>query len=167
MIKKILLGRCGAAQGVKGEIRIKSFTQDPLSIAAYGPLMDEDGASLEIEHARALKDDLVVARLKGVTDRTSAETLTGKNLFVAREKLPPPDEDEFYISDLIGLAARAPDGAAIGVVKNVLNYGAGDILEIKPETGEVFLLAFTKENAPTLDFTKGEIVIVVAPDEET
>jgi 16S rRNA processing protein RimM len=158
---RVLVGRFGAAQGVRGEIRIKSYTADPSSVGAYGPLSDESGArTFVIERMRPLKDDMLVAKVKGVDTRDAAQALTGEALFVAREKLPPPDEDEFYIADLIGLAAVTPDGEKIGVVKNVVNYGAGDILEIAPLAGDAFFAPFTKEIAPSIDFANGRIVIV-------
>lgn len=154
----VLVGRFGAAQGVRGEIRIKSFTADPRDIANYGALTDETGARHEIVGVRPLRDDLVVARLKGVNDRNGAEALTGRALHAARAQMPPPGEDEFYIADLIGMSAVAPDGAALGTVKNVVNYGAGDILEISG-AGETFFAPFTKTVVPTLDFGNGRIVV--------
>ena len=157
----VLVGRFGAPQGVRGEIRIKSYTADPLSIGDYGPLSDEAGArKFEIERLRPLKDDMVVAKVKGLADRDAAGALTGVSLFVTREKLPVPDEDEFYIADLIGLAAVSPEGKTIGIVKNVLNFGAGDILEIAPASGDTLMLPFTKEVAPSIDFVGGRIVVV-------
>ncbi|MBX3525613.1 MAG: ribosome maturation factor RimM [Rhodoblastus sp.] len=157
----VLVGRFGAPQGVRGEIRIKSYTADPLAIGDYGPLSDETGAKkFEIERLRPLKEDMVVAKVKGLADRDAAGALTGVSLFVAREKLPPPDEDEFYIADLVGLSAVSPDGETIGTVKNVLNFGAGDILEIAPASGETLMLPFTKEIAPSIDFSGGKIVVV-------
>lgn len=157
----VLVGRFGAAQGVRGEIRIKSYTADPLSIGGYGALSDETGARIfAIERLRPLKDDMLVAKVKGVDDRDAAQALTGLSLHVARKKLPAPDEDEFYIADLIGLAAVSANGEAIGRVKNVVNFGAGDILEIAPPVGDSFLAPFTKEVAPKIDFSGGHIVIV-------
>ena len=157
----VLVGRFGAPQGVRGEIRIKSYTADPLAIGDYGPLSDETGArTFEIERLRPLKEDMVVAKVKGLFDRDAAGVLTGASLFVAREKLPPPDEDEFYIADLVGLAAVSPEREQIGVVKNVLNFGAGDILEIAPTAGETLMLPFTKEVAPSIDFAAGRIIVV-------
>ena len=157
----VLIGRFGAPQGVRGEIRIKSYTADPLAIGDYGPLSDETGArKFEIERLRPLKEDMVVARVKGLSDRDAAGALTGVSLFVARDKLPPPDEDEFYVADLVGLSAVSPDGETIGIVKNVLNFGAGDILEIAPASGETLMLPFTKEVAPSIDFVGGRIVVV-------
>ena len=158
---RVLVGRFGAAQGVRGEIRLKSYTADPLAIGGYGPLSDESGAkTFEIERLRPIKDDMLVAKVKGLSDRDGAQALTGLSLYVAREKLPPPGEDEFYIADLIGLIAVTPEGETIGTVKNVANYGAGDILEIAPPAGESFFAPFTKAVAPTLDFAGGRIVII-------
>ena len=157
----VLVGRFGAAQGVRGEIRVKSFTADPLAIGGYAPLSDETGAKIfAIERVRLLKADMLVAKVRGVDDRDAAQALTGVSLHVPREKLPPPDDDEFYVADLIGLVAVSPDGDEIGRVKNVVNYGAGDILEIAPATGDTFLAPFTKEVAPKIDFPGGRIVIV-------
>lgn len=157
----VLVGRFGAPQGVRGEIRIKSYTADPLGVGDYGPLSDETGAKkFEIERLRSLKEDMVVAKVKGLADRDAAGALTGVSLYVAREKLPPPDEDEFYIADLVGLAAVSAEGEEIGVVKNVLNFGAGDILEIAPASGETLMLPFTKEVAPSIDFAAAKIVVV-------
>ena len=157
----VLVGRFGAPQGVRGEIRIKSYTADPLSIGDYGPLSDETGAkNFEIERLRLLKEDMVVAKVKGLSDRDAAGALTGVSLHVSRDKLPPPDEDEFYIADLVGLAAVSPEGETIGVVKNVMNFGAGDILEIAPAAGDTLMLPFTKEVAPSIDFAGGRIVVV-------
>ena len=162
--RRVLVGRFGAPQGVRGEIRIKSYTADPLAIGDYGPLSDETGArGFEIERLRPLKEDMVVAKVKGLSDRDAAGALTGVSLFVARDKLPPPDEDEFYIADL---AAVSPEGEQIGVVKNVLNFGAGDILEIAPAAGETLMLPFTKEVAPSIDFAVGKVVVVQPAETE-
>ncbi len=157
----VLVGRFGAPQGVRGEIRIKSYTADPLGIGDYGPLSDETGArKFEIERLRPLKDDMLVAKIKGLADRDAAGALTGVALHISRDKLPPPDEDEFYIADLVGLSAMSPEGETIGVVKNVLNFGAGDILEIAPPAGDTLMLPFTKDVAPAIDFAGGKIVVV-------
>jgi len=165
--RRVLVGRFGAPQGVRGEIRIKSYTADPLAIGDYGPLSDETGArGFEIERLRPLKEDMVVAKVKGLSDRDAAGALTGVSLFVARDKLPPPDEDEFYIADLVGLAAVSPEGEQIGVVKNVLNFGASDILEIAPAAGETLMLPFTKEVAPSIDFASGKIIVVQPAETE-
>ena len=159
--KTVLVGRFGAPHGVRGEIRIKSFTADPGAIGAYGPLVDETGARHTIVTSLLLRDDLIVARLAGVNDADAARELTGRAVSIARAQLPAPDDDEFYIADLIGMRAVAPDGAALGVVKNVLNFGAGDILEIAPVDAPALLVAFTRRNAPEIRHATREIVVVV------
>src|SRR5262245_24074210 len=128
---RVCIAQIGAAHGVRGEVRLKAFTQDPLSVAGFGPLEAEDGRRIEIETVRPAKD-MLVARLKGVTDRNAAEALTNLRLYVARERLPEVEDDEFYHADLIGLAATTSDGAPFGIVKAVHNFGAGDLLEIEP-----------------------------------
>ena len=162
----IQLGVFGAPQGVRGEIRVKSFTQDPRDIGAYGMLTDEAGGrSFTLKVLRPLKDDMVVARVEGVATRDDAAALTHVGLFVRRAQLPPPVEGEFYHDDLVGLQAQLADGTPFGRVIGVLNYGAGDILEIAPaDGGETNLLPFNATTAPLVDFAAG--VIVVAPPVE-
>ena len=157
----ILLGVFGAARGVRGEVRIKSFTADPKAIGAYGALTDKAGARVfAFESLRALKDEMLVARVKGVSTREAAEALNGVELFARREQLPPPGEDEFYYDDLVGLAAVTREGSRLGRVVALSNFGAGDILEIAPEGGgETLMLPFTKAVAPEIDFAAGRIVI--------
>jgi len=164
MIDRVLVGIFGAAHGVRGEIRLKSYTQDPAAIGDYGPLSTRTGQMFELLSLRSVKDDIFVARIKGVTDRNKAETLTNTELFVPRSQLPPPDEDEFYYSDLIGLRAETLDGLMLGHVRAVENYGAGDILEIAPETGETLLLSFSKAVVPKVDLANKRILIDL-PDE--
>ncbi len=157
----IALGVFGAPQGVRGELRVKSYTQDPKSIGAYGALTDAEGVrSFALRVARVVKDGMFVARVEGVTTREAAAALTGVELFARRDQLPPPDADEFYYDDLIGLVAATRAGAVLGRVVALSNHGAGDILEIAPEGGgETLLLPFTKAVAPQIDFTAGRIVI--------
>lgn len=153
----ILLGVIGAAHGIKGEVRIKAFTGDPLAIAGYGPLTDDKGRRFEIAEARVAKE-VIVARLKGVTSREAAESLNGVQLFVSREKLPAPeDEDEFLQADLIGCAVVGPDGIALGTVTSVGNYGAGDLLDIATPDGRSVLMPFTKAFAPRIDIAARRI----------
>jgi 16S rRNA processing protein RimM len=156
----IALGVFGAPQGIRGEVRIKSYTRDPKAVAAYGPLTDGRGARFVLESVRLLKDEMLVARLEGIANREAAAALTGVELFARREQLPSPDEDEFYYDDLVGLAAVSRDGAPLGRVVSLNNYGAGDILEIRPEGGgESLLLPFTKAVAVEIDFHAGRIMI--------
>ncbi len=162
----LLVGRFGAPQGVRGEVRVQSFTGDPRAIAGYGPLTDSRGAkAFVIERQRVLKDDMLVVKLQGIETREAAGALTGTEIFVRRNRLPAPSADEFYYDDLVGLEAVSADGRTIGRVAGVSSYGAGDILEIAPEGGgEPLLLPFTKAVAPTIDFEGGRIVI--EPPEE-
>ena len=162
----VLLGVLGAPQGVRGEVRIKSFTSDPRSIGAYGALTDAGGKrAFALEAVRPLKDDMVVARVAGVITREAAAALTGVELYARRDQLPPPGPDEFYHDDLIGLTAVTMGGAALGRVVALSNYGAGDILEIAPEGGgETLLLPFSKRIAVKIDFGERRIFIV-PPDE--
>ena len=157
----VLLGVFGAAQGVRGEVRIKSFTDDPKAIGGYGPLTDKTGARrFVIESLRPLRDDMLVARVKDLATRDAAAALTGVEIFARREHLPPPDADEFYWDDLIGLAAASRDGAPLGRVVGLRNFGAGDILEIAPEGGgEPLARPFSKAVAVEIDFAAGRIVI--------
>lgn len=166
MEARILVGRFGAPHGVRGEVRLQSFTQDPADIGTYGALADKAGTQrYEIKSLRPVKDNLFVARVAGIADRTAAETLTNIELFVPRAALPSPDEEEFYLIDLIGMTAVDEAGAAIGTVIAVPNYGAGDILEVAPATGgETLLLPFTKAVVPTVDVA-AQRVTVVFPDE--
>ncbi len=143
---------------------MKSYTQDPLSLADYDGLHDGSGRAIEIVSARLLKDDLLVVRVKDVSDRDAAQALTHTKLFIPREKLPPTEEDEFYTRDLIGLRAETSEGELIGAIVAVPNYGAGDILEIAPPAGETLLYPFTRAVVPTVDI-KGGRVIVIPPAE--
>jgi 16S rRNA processing protein RimM len=162
---RVCIAQIGAAHGVRGEVRLKAFTEDPMSVARYGPLWSEDGRQhFEIETARRAKDVLIV-RLKGVADRDAAGRLTNLRLYVPRERLPKPDEDEFYHADLIGLAAQTADGVAFGLVKAVHNFGAGDVLEIEPAGGgTTLMLPFSGAAVPVVDVAGGRIVVV--PPEE-
>ena len=161
MDRLIALGVFGAPQGVRGEIRVKSYTSDPRSVGAYGPLTDAAGARrFALKIVRPLRDDMLVARVEGVDDRDAAQALTGVELYARRSQLPPPEPDEFYYDDLIGLAAVTLSGEPLGRVVAVFNHGAGDILEI--EGG--LLLPFTRAVAPEIDFAGGRIV-VIPPDE--
>jgi 16S rRNA processing protein RimM len=164
--KKLLMGRIGAAHGIKGEVRITSFTEEPLALLGYGPLTtNKPGLVIEIETARATTN-VLVARIKGVGDRTAAEKLNGVELFVDRDKLPPPtDADDFYHADLIGLDARLSDGSVIGQVTAIPNFGASDLIEVRDaRSGDTFLYPFTKTVVPEIRITEGFLVIEVPLD---
>jgi 16S rRNA processing protein RimM len=169
-MKLILLGAIVSAHGIRGEVLVKTFTAEPEAIADYGPLTDETGAApLTLTIVRVTGKG-VVARLAGVADRTAAEKLKGRALYVARDRLPAPAEDEFYHEDLIGLRAMAPDGASIGEVIAVHNYGAGDLLELRLAGQKATeLVAFTRDTVPAIDFAAGTLTVVmpaVASDED-
>ena len=159
--RRIVVGRIGAAHGIKGEVRVKSFTAAPLDLAAYGPLTAADGRRFTIRAARpaGASPDMLVVRFSGIDDRNAAETLNGIALTVPRERLPEPEADEFYHADLIGLNAVTPDGAPLGTVIGVPNYGAGDLLEIAPSRGPTLLVPFTRAAVPEIDLVTKRVVV--------
>lgn len=158
--KRICLGKITDAHGIRGEIRIRTYTEAPEDIGAYGPLEDEAGERrFSFSKMRLVKGG-VVARLDGIKDRAQAETLKGTLLFVDRTKLPEQDDGVWYHTDLIGLAAIDPNGAALGEVVSVQNYGAGDLLEIRPVDGSATLLVpFTEDVVPNVDIAGGSLSI--------
>jgi len=155
------MGVFGAPQGVRGEVRVKSLTGEPSAIGVYGPLTNKGRSrSFAFESLRPLKDDMLVARLTGVSTREAAEALKGVEIFARRDQLPPPSEDEFYYDDLVGLEAVDAAGGRIGRVVSLMNHGAGDVLEIAPVGGgETLLLPFTKGVVTRIDFDDGRVVI--------
>jgi 16S rRNA processing protein RimM len=157
---RILLGRIAGAQGLRGEVKINSFTADPENIAAYGPLTDGKGRQFTLERVRHLKGGAVVALLAGVKDRAAAEALRGTELYVARDQLPEADEDEWYYEDLVGLKAVSPQGDEIGEVLSVQNFGAGDLLEIRPaDARQSRFVPFTRAAVPIVDVKNARIVV--------
>jgi 16S rRNA processing protein RimM len=154
------VAQIGAPHGVRGEVRLRSFTEDPMALTRYGALEAEDGSrALELETLRPAKNALV-ARFAGVTDRETAAELRNVKLYVPRARLPEPDNDTYYHGDLIGLAALDPHGAVLGTVCAVQNFGAGDLIEIAPAAGgPSVLLPFTKALVPLVDIPGGRIVI--------
>ena len=156
---RLLMGRIGAAHGIKGEVRIQSFAEDPLALAQYGTFAtNRPGLTVTIAAARGTTN-MLVARIEGVNDRSAAEELNGVELYLDRDVLPPADDEEFYHSDLIGLRAQLDDGTTLGKVGAVLNYGAGDILEVRGEGGETFLFPFTRVVVPHVHLKEGYLVI--------
>jgi 16S rRNA processing protein RimM len=158
--ERLLLGEIGAAQGLKGEVRIRSYTQDPAAIARYGALEDGYGRRIEIESVR-VTPKVLIARIKGVATREEAEALVHTKLYIERARLPEREEDEWYHIDLIGLAAIGKDGEPIGTVVGVHNFGAGDLIEIKPVSGgATALLPFTRDTVPEVDVKGGRLTLV-------
>jgi 16S rRNA processing protein RimM len=159
MAAHICIARIGAPHGVRGAVKLWTFTEDPLAVKRYGTLSTKDGArQFEVTHARTAKDHLV-ATLKGVATREDAERLNGIELYIAREKLPATDTDEYYHADLIGLAAVNAANEPIGRVTAIHNFGAGDIIEIAPPHGTTMLLPFTNAVVPSVDLAGGRVVI--------
>lgn len=157
----IEVGRVAGAFGVRGEIRITAFTEEPTALLRYRRLKRADGSvALTLTGGRAAKGGLI-ARAAEIETRDQAEAARGLALFVARDELPAPkDEDEFYLADLIGLQARDPAGAVIGRIRAVENFGAGDLLEIAPPDGPTWWLPFTREAAPEVRIADGFVVVV-------
>ena len=167
MANRICVARIGAAHGVRGEVKLWSFTEDPAAVAQYGPLETQDGTRcFEIEALRAAKDHFV-ARIAGVNDRDAAEKLRNIELYIPRARLPKIEEtDTFYHADLVGLDAVTPDGARVGTVHALHNFGAGDIIEIAPaEGGDPLMLPFNETTVPKIDVAARQIVVV--PPAET
>lgn len=166
---RILLGRIADAHGIRGEVVVHSYAEVAADVAAYGPLTDEAGTrSFALKVVRVTPKGVVV-RIKGITDRNAAEALKGTELYLSREKLPEVAEDEFYHSDLIGLAAVSADGKAVGKVVSLQNFGAGDLMEIMLEgTSKTEFVPFSDAFVPMIDIEAGHIVVVMpeAGDDE-
>jgi 16S rRNA processing protein RimM len=159
VVTQICVARIGAAHGVRGAVKLWTFTEDPFAVKHYGPLSTKDGTrQFELSDAREAKDHLV-ATFKGVTTRDQAERLNGIELYIARDQLPATDEGEYYHADLIGLAAVTSANEPIGRVIAIHNFGAGDIVEIAPPHGATLLLPFTNAVVPTVDIARGHVVI--------
>ena len=160
MTDLVCVGAVAGAYGVRGEVRLKSFTAEAEAIADYAPLMTEDGTrQFDVRVTRPIKNGLV-ARLSGVTTKEQADALKGLRLFVPRDRLPDLPEDEFYYADLIGLEVRDTGGTVLGRVKSVQNHGATDLLEIHgPGLKSTILLPFTHEVVPTVDIEAGRVIV--------
>jgi 16S rRNA processing protein RimM len=157
---RVCLGQFGAAHGLRGEVRLRSFTADPKAITRYGPIETEDGKIVEIESLRPAKDHFV-ATLAGIRDRNAAERLANIKLYVPRERLPEPEAaDEFYHADLVGLAVVDRAGQMLGTVVAVHNFGAGDLIEVRQAEGNATqMLPFDAATVPEVDLAAGRLVI--------
>lgn len=160
----ILVGRVAGAFGVRGEIRITPYTAEPGALLDYRELKREDGSPGLTLTAGRLSGEGLIARAKEVATREEAQALKGLGLFIPRDRLPEPEEDEFYLADLVGLAAVSPDGTPLGRVKSVQNFGAGELLEIEPPGGATWYAPFTMAAVPEIRLADG-VIIVVRPDE--
>ena len=158
-VNRVCVGVVTGPHGLKGDVKIKSFTANLKDVAAYGPVTDESGEqSFEIRIISSNQKGLV-AELSGVNDRNAAEAVQGTELYVSRDKLPALDEDEFYYSDLIGLAVENIDGEAIGIVSLIDNYGAGDVMEIELKDGGTEMFLMSRDVVPEIDLENGRIVV--------
>lgn len=155
----VLLARVVSAHGLKGEVKLKIFTEEPEALKVYGHLTAGDGRELEVASMRAGKRGEALVQFKGFSDRTAAESLKGENLFVPRSALPDPDSEEYYHADLIGLRAEDESGHVLGKIVAVQNFGAGDVIEILGEKGESLLVAFTREMVPVVDLAAKRVVV--------
>jgi 16S rRNA processing protein RimM len=165
---QVLLGVIAGPHGVRGALRVRSFTDDPAELAAHGPLHDEAGRRYALSViGRGSGTGVVLARLEGVADRDAAEALKGTRLYVDRAALPEIEEaGEFYAADLIGLVAQDRDGRSLGRVVSIDNYGASDVIEIERPGAESLLLAFTTRTVPVVDLAQGRIVVEVPGEVE-
>jgi 16S rRNA processing protein RimM len=158
---KILVGVFLGPHGVRGQVRLGTFTDDPESIFEYEPLTDEKASRVFELTPRGIGKDHYIVSVNGCTTREEAEKLKGVKLYVERDVLPQADEGEYYFTDLIGLSAQDATGRQVGKVIDVHDYGAGAFLEIKPATAKSFMLPFKDAFVPTVDLTKGFVEVVI------
>ena len=167
--ERLCVGVIVGAHGVRGDLRVKSFTDVPEDLVSYGPLTDVDGARVFDLHILGAARGLLRVHMDGIEDRDAAEALAGVELYVERHRLPEPENGEFYHADLVGLRAERPDGTVYGTVRALHDFGAGDVIEIALAGGGVVVLPFTKAVAPEIDLEAGRVVIVppeeLAPDD--
>ncbi len=164
--QSVCLGVIVAPHGVRGAVKIKTFTELPENIAAYGPLSDEKGRrQFTLRHFR-VQGEVIVAQLEGIADRDAAEGLKGLRLYVPRAALPAPEEDEFYLADLVGLPAETAEGKRVGTVLAVHDFGAGDVLELRQPIGGTIFLPFTRAVVPVVDIAGGRLVVDPPPEVE-
>lgn len=166
MAETLLVAVIVQAHGVRGQVRVKSFTQDPEALCALGPLSDDTGTRRFTLSFKGRAKELVLCAIDGVTDRTAAEALKGTRLFVDRQALDDAalEEDEYYHADLLGLAAETPQGRPLGRVRAVHDFGAGDVLEILAEgSGRPVVVPFTRAVVPRIDLAAGRLVVDPPP----
>ncbi|PWR22088.1 ribosome maturation factor RimM [Zavarzinia compransoris] len=167
----VCVGAVAGAHGIRGEVKVKPFTEDPMAVGGYGPVLTSKGLTLELQPLR-VQGTAVVVRIDGVDDRNKAEALRGQRLYVPRAVLPEPDEDEFYHADLLGLPVLDGAGTRLGTVAAIQDFGAGDMIEVAFDGGGSAFLPFTREVVPGVDLKAGHLVAVPpegwldVPDEE-
>ncbi len=157
--RKVCIGVIAGAHGVRGQVRVKSFTAEPQDVTAYGPVTDASGARQFDLRITGAARGMMLAKIDGVGDRNAAELLRGTELYVDRDRLPEPDEDEFYYADLIGLDAVSTGGETLGTVRAMHNFGAGDMIELENASGKTEILPFTAAVVPAIDLAAGVVTI--------
>jgi 16S rRNA processing protein RimM len=159
----ILLGRIGAAHGIKGDVSVKTFTGEPEAIGSYGPLTDKTGTkTYKVRVVRVTPKGAAIVRVQGIDDRNGAEVLNGTDLYVERARLPEPADGEYYHADLVGLLAVTPEGAEIGKIVAVENFGAGDLLEIKMAGGSTTeFVPFNNACVPEINLAAGQATVIM------
>ena len=162
MAERLRVGVVVGAHGIRGQLKIKSFTADPAALTHYGPLETEDGLPWRLEDVSVGVKGMLTVRVAGIADRTQAEAAKGVTLFVRRDALPAPAEDEFYIADLVGLTALSTDGSPLGTITAVFNVGAGDVVAVHGPDGEL-LVPFTRRTVPVVDLAGRRVVIDPPP----
>ena len=160
----ILLAIIGSAHGIRGAVKIKTFTENPSNILSYGALRDETGKEYSLKFLRLAPPDCLIVTIAGVADRTKAETLRGTKLYVERDQLPDLVEEEFYHSDLIGMIVHDLAGQEVGHVKAISNFGAGDFLEIVDATYHLYTIPFTQVAVPLIQLPTKELEGVIQID---
>jgi 16S rRNA processing protein RimM len=156
---RVCVGAIAGAQGVRGAVRIKSFTAVPEDVAAYGPVEDESGQRRLTLRLVGHAKGVVIGKIAGIDDRDAAEAMKGMRLYVARSALPAAGEEEYYHADLLGLTAELPDGTVLGQVRAVHDYGAGDSIEVMRAVGGTVLVPFTRAAVPVVDLAGGRLVV--------
>jgi len=165
-LNKVCIGVISGPHGVRGAVRVKSFTADIAAVSKYGILTDAKGKqSFELAVTGQTKGQLI-ANIKGVNSRNDAEDLKGMELFIDRDSLPDTDEDEFYYTDLIGMRMELVDGTHYGTLKAVHNFGADDLLDVNLTEGGSIMLPFSKEVVPTIDMEARLLVVNLPPETE-
>lgn len=157
---RVCLGAFAGAHGVKGDAKVKTFTEAEDGVARYGPVESEDGKRrFVLTFVRVLKPGLALVRAPEIASREDAEALAGTRIYVDREKLPPPADDEFYLDDLVGLAAVDDGGRSLGRIAAFYDFGAGDVLEIEASDGSRTMVPFSRAAVPAVDLVKGVVTI--------
>ncbi len=166
----VCVGVVTGARGIRGEVRIKSFTAAPADVAAYGPVRDETGETVLRLAVSGVVKGQVIARVEGVADRNGAEALAGLRLYVDRSALPEPDDDEYYHADLVGLAAETTDGSPLGRIAAVHDFGAGTVLELEVSDGRPgggLMVPFTRASVPVVDVAGGRLVVELPAEDDS